>query len=57
MVKLWKDLKSERSVILDWDEELRSKPVRSWSSVKLVFFLSLLFGNILNRFSAVICGT
>lgn len=29
MVKLWKDLKSERSVILDWDKELRSKPVRS----------------------------
>lgn len=53
--ELGKSSKSECSVIHDWDWELRSKPVRSYASVKLVFFFSLLpFGNILSRFSAVI---
>lgn len=55
MAELGEGWKSERSVIHDWDWEPRSKPVRSWASVKLVFsFSSLPFGNILSRFSAVI---
>lgn len=55
MAELGEGWKSERSVIHDWDWEPRSKPVRSWASVKLVFFFSSLpFGNILSRFSAVI---
>lgn len=55
MAELGKVLESERSVIHDCDWEPRSKLVRSWASVKLVFsFSSLPFANILSRFSAVI---
>lgn len=40
MAELGEGLKSERSVIRDWDREPRSKPVRSPASAKPVFSFS-----------------